>query len=152
MEMNSEIGESVPNDQINYNDIPQQSSNRNSYPLIAGLLLIIAGILGILNWISTFSLDAATLGSLIDITQLQEINPLISSEQIVSFLQTCAIIGIIISIFPILGGLLAINRKLYYIAVTGGILGLFSIGIAFSSSVLSLIGIILLILSKEQFE
>jgi hypothetical protein len=152
MENKSDIDKNKPSDPFNSDDDTKQSSNRNSYPFIAGLLLIIAGILGIFNWISTFSLDAATLGSLIDISQLQELNPAISSEQIISFLQTCAIIGIIISIFPILGGLLAIKKKLYYIAITGGIIGLFSIGIAFSSSVLSLVGIILLVLSKEQFE
>ena len=152
METISDIEDKKPFDAENFRSSNQQPSNKNSYPLIAGLLLIIAGILGIINWIQTFSLDATTLGSLFDISQIQEIYPQITYEQILGFLQTCAIIGIIISVFPILGGLLAIKKKLYYIAVTGSIIGLFSIGIMLTSSILSLIALILLILSKKEFQ
>ena len=152
MESISDIEDKKPFYDENYESSNQQPSNKNSYPLIAGIMLIIAGILGIINWIQTFSLDVTTLGSLFDIDQIQEIYPQITYEQILGFLQTCALIGIILSVFPILGGLLAIKKKLYYIAVTGSIIGLFSIGIMFSSSVLSLIALILLIISKKEFQ
>jgi hypothetical protein len=151
-DINSEIDDKKPLDSTNIEPPDQQSSNRSSYPLIAGILLIIAGILGIFNWVQTFSLDAATLGSLIDANQITELYPSITTEQILGFLQTCALIGIIISIFPILGGIFAIKKKLYYIALTGSIIGLFSIGIVLTSSILSLIGLVVLILSKQQFQ
>jgi len=152
METYSDFKDKKPFNDENYESSNQQPSNKNSYPLIAGIMLIIAGILGIINWIQTFTLDVTTLGSLFDINQIQEIYPQITYEQILGFLQTCAIIGIIISVFPILGGLLAIKKKLYYIAVTGSIIGLFSIGIMLTSSVLSLIALILLIISKKEFQ
>ena len=152
MDVNSENSEKNSYYSTNIEPSTTQPSNKNSYPLIAGIMLIIAGILGIINWIQTFTLDVTTLGSLFDIDQIQEIYPQITYEQILGFLQTCALIGIIISVFPILGGLLAIKKKLYYIAVTGSIIGLFSIGIMFSSSVLSLIALILLIISKKEFQ
>jgi predicted neutral ceramidase superfamily lipid hydrolase len=156
MEIKNDINPIIGNkENINladYGPQSQQSSNKNSYPLIAGILLIIAGILGIFNWSQVFLLDVTTLGSFFDISQIQEFYPQITYDQILGFLQTCAIIGIIISVFPILGGILSVQRKLYYIAITSSIIGLFSIGIVLSSSVLSLIGLVLLIFSKQQFK
>ena len=149
---NSDIDEKKSFESVNVEPLSQQPSNRSSFLTIAGLLLIIAGVLGIFNWIQFFLLDATTIESSIDISQIQVINPSITYEQLLGFLQTCAIIGIIISVFPILGGLLAIKKKLYYIAIATSIIGLFSIGIMFSSSILSLIGLVLLILSRQSFQ
>jgi len=130
----------------------QQSTNRSSFLKLAGFLLIIAGLLAIVNWIQIFSLESTSIQSFIDINQIREFNPNITYEQLLGLLQTCAIIGIIISVFPILAGLLAIQKKLYYIAIAGSIIGLFSIGIMFLSSILSLIGLILLIISRQNFQ
>ena len=136
-----------------YSESPiKQETEKKSYTTIAGILLIIAGILGIFNWSQIFFLDTTTLGSFMDISQIQEFSPSITYEQLLGFLQTCAIIGIILSIFPILGGILSIRKKLYYIAIATSIIGLFSIGVMFSSSILSLVGLILLILSKNSFQ
>ena len=130
----------------------KQPSNKTLFPKIAGIILIIAGVLAILNWAQIFTYDASTLESVIDIGQIQEIYPQMTYQQLNSLLQTCAIIGIIISVFPILGGLLAIQKKLYYIAIAGSIIGLFSIGFIFTSSILSLIGLILLIMARQEFK
>lgn len=132
--------------------LSQQSSNRFSITSIAGFILIIAGILAIFNWIQIFLLDITTIEAFIDINQIKELYPSITYEQLLSFFHTCAIIGMVISIFPILGGLLAIQRKFYYIAIAGSILGLFSIGIVFTSSILSLIGLILLLIYRQKFQ
>lgn len=131
--------------------LSQQSTDRFSMPTIAGFILIIAGILAIFNWIQIFILDISTIESFVDINQIKEFYPSITYEQLLGLIHTCAIIGIVISIFPILGGLLAIQRKYYYLAIAGSILGLFSIGILFSSSILSLIGLILLIIYRQKF-
>jgi hypothetical protein len=151
-EINTKFDETKPIGSDGIAPIPQQPSNKMSYPTIAGLLLIIAGILGIINWSQIFLIDATSLGSLFDISQIQEFYPTITYGQLLGFFQTCAIIGIIISIFPILGGLLSIKKKLYYIAIATSIIGLFSIGIMLSSSILSLIALILLIMSKQNFQ
>lgn len=129
----------------------QHPSNKSSMITIAGILLIIAGIFAIIFWIQFLTLDAANLESIIDISQFQQIDPSITNEQIIGFLNTCAIIGCIISFFPILGGILALKRKLWGIALAGSILGLFSLGMFFTSSVLSLIALILLLISKNEF-
>lgn len=130
----------------------QQSSNKISISMIAGILLIIAGILAIIFWIQFFTLNAETLESIIDTSQFEQLNVELSTDQIIGFLNTCAIIGIVISIFTILGGILAIKRKLWGIALVGSIIGLFSLGMLLTSSGLSLISLILLIVSRKEFE
>lgn len=136
----------------NVEPISKQTSNKTLFPKIAGIILIIAGLLAVLNWVQIFTYDASSLESFIDINQIQEIYPQITYQQLYGFLQTCAIIGIIISVFPILGGLFAIQKKLYYIAIAGSIIGLFSIGFIFTSSILSLIGLILLVIARQEFK
>lgn len=125
--------------------------NKISKPMIAGILLIIAGILAIINWIEIYSINAMTLDSVIDISQLKDIDPTITTESLVSFIKTCAIIGFIISIFTILGGFISIKRKLWGIALTCSIIGIFSIGIIFTSSLLSFIAMIILIMTRKEY-
>lgn len=128
--------------------IPQ----RSILPTIVGFLLIIAGFVAIMNWLSVFLLDINTLGSYYDLSQLQQVYPNITAEQFLGFLKTCAVVGLIISIFQILGGILAIKRKMWGISVACSIIGLFSIGILFTSSILSFIAIIILFISKKEFQ
>jgi len=130
----------------------QPTSNKSILPTIVGFLLIIAGAIAIMNWLSVFLLDLTTLGTFYDISQLQQISPSITPEQLLSFLKTCAAIGLVISIFPILGGLLAIKRKMWGISVACSIIGLLSIGILFTSSLFSFIAIIILFISKKEFQ
>ena len=117
----------------------------NSKPLIAGILLILAGLFGLLTWASVFMV---TDFSMIDPSLLpQEI----TIEQIQQILQTCSIVGIVLSLFPLFGGILSIQRKLWGIAVLGAVLGLLAVGPVFVSSILSLIALILLVMAKDAF-
>lgn len=130
----------------------QQSSFQSSLPMVAGLLMIFAGVLALFNWFQTYSLDITTIESIIDLNQIREIFPSATDEQIVGFFHNCAIIGIIISIFPILGGLFAIKRKMFGLTILCSVLGLFTIGILFSSSIFCFISLILLIISRQEFQ
>ena len=153
METNSDIGENKPSDQFFLNDNTQQSLKQNSYPLIAGVLLIIAGVLGIIFWFQMYTIDTILFESIMD-----NINQMVGNEnpfdegQIIGLVRACLTIGIVISIFPILGGILAIKRKLFYIVIVGGIFGIFSIGVFYLSIILSIISLVLLIQSKDQFQ
>jgi hypothetical protein len=121
--------------------------SKNNKPLIAGILLIIAGLLGIYTWItaSFFDLDPTIIES------LRKSGAEISIEQLESILAICSGIGLILSIFPILSGILSIKRKNWSICIVMSIIGLFTIGPFFLSSFLSLIGLILIALSKNEF-
>ena len=118
----------------------------NNKPLIAGILLIIAGLLGIYIWISASFFDSSLIEE-----SLRQSGADISIEQFESILNTCTTIGLIISIFPILGGIFSIQRKNWSFCIVLAVIGLFTIGPFFISSLLSLIGLILIILSKNEF-
>ena len=130
-------------------DISLDNKNINSYkPLIAGIFLLIAGLLGIYTWASTTLFDIST----IDPSIFEQSGVEITIEQLQEILGICAIIGIIISIFPILGGILSIKRKMWGFTIVLSIIGLFTIGPILISSILSLIALILIALSKNEFE
>jgi hypothetical protein len=139
---------SLPNENpINssYPDQNQQPIKLSSKPLIAGILLIIAGLLGIFTWSMALALDVSTLQNVLPADMP------ISVEQLQSFLNTCGIIGCILSIFALVGGIVAVNRKAWGLAVVGGILGLFTIGPFLLGSIIALIGLILVAISRKDF-
>jgi hypothetical protein len=125
-----------------------ESNKDDKKPLIAGILLIIAGIMAILTWVAVFSIDY----TLIDLSMIETQNVTISTEQLQSILSICATLGIILSIFPLIAGILSIQKKLWGGALAGSIIGLFTIGPVFLSSLLSLISLILLFLAKSEFQ
>lgn len=126
----------------------QKPSYKSSKPFIAGILLIIAGLTAIVSWIFVITTDVST----IDISMFQEFNPTITAEQIQDFLVICGTVGCVLSIFPILGGIVALKRKIWILALIGSIIGLFTIGPFLASSVLSLIGLIIIAISREEFQ
>jgi hypothetical protein len=143
MEMTSSSENSI-NDY--YPDQNQQQSKPISKPLIAGIFLIIAGLLGLFTWSSALALDSSMLQSV-----LPADSP-ISVEQLQSILTTCGIIGCILSIVTLAGGIVSVKRKAWGLAVVGGILGLFTIGPVLLGSIISLIGLIIVIISRKDFQ
>jgi hypothetical protein len=124
----------------------QQPRQPSSKPLIAGILLIIAGLLGLFTWSSALAMDSSIIQNV-----LPADSP-ITVEQLQSFLTTCGIIGAVLSIFTLAGGIVAMKRKAWGLAVIGGVLGLFTIGPMLLGSVLSLIGLILVAISRKDFQ
>lgn len=120
-------------------------------PIIAGVLLILAFILGIYSWSTTALFDINTLDPSI-IEQLQQSGVDITIEQIQDILGVCAIIGIILSIFPLLGGILSLKRRMWGFTIVMSVIGLFTVGPFLLSSFLSLIALILIALSKKEFQ
>ena len=129
--------------------LSEQPPKKSSMPLIAGILLILAGLMGILTWVTVLAVDPSFIDSIL---ATQQVSSTISAEQIFSFLRICAIVGCIFSIFAILAGVFSLRRKMWGIVVVGSILGLFTIGPAFISSILSFIGLILVVISRKEFQ
>ncbi|MCX6671840.1 MAG: hypothetical protein NTX92_07975 [Euryarchaeota archaeon] len=124
----------------------QQPRQPSSKPVIAGILLIIAGLLGLFTWASALAIDSSIIQNV-----LPADSP-ITVEQLQSFLTTCGIIGAVLSIFTLAGGIVAMKRKAWGLAVIGGILGLFTIGPMLLGSILSLIGLIIVAISRKDFQ
>ena len=77
----------------------------SSLPMIAGILLIIAGLSGLLTWSTFLAADASMFQNI-----LPADSP-ITAQQVQSFLQTCSIFGLIFSALVFVGGIMAIRRK-----------------------------------------
>jgi len=108
-------------------------------PIAGGVLLLIAGILGLLNIVITFAIAGSMLAFMAVIPGAAAI------------IAVCLGIIALFSIFALVGGIVALRRRMWGLALVGGILGLFSIGPLFISSILSLVGLILIAISKEEF-
>lgn len=131
-------------------------SNNKLKSFIAGILLIIAGSISILMWIGLASLDIPFIESII-LPEFQNIPREytivdISSDSIKELLIICGSIGFFLSIFTILGGIMSIKHQMWKISIVGGTLGIFSIGPLFVSSILSAIGVILVFISRNEFQ
>jgi hypothetical protein len=63
----------------------------------------------------------------------------------------CGGIEIIFGLISILGGVMAFQRRTWALALTGSILCMLSIGPYFISSILGLIALILVAVSREEF-
>jgi len=114
-------------------------------PVIGGAMLIVAGIMGLfmggvllaidLDDLDQYGVDVAGVGDVLD-----------------DILTVCGAIIIILSLIVILGGFFGVTRKHWGIAIVGAVLGLFIIGPLMVGSVLALIGLILIAVSRKEFE
>jgi len=102
-------------------------------PMAAGILLIIASIDGLINWTAA----AMILSTMPQIPA--------------GYAEICGVIGIIFCLIALLGGFCAVTRKMWFVALFGAIFGLLTIGVFFEASVLSLIALILIAMSKNEF-
>lgn len=128
----------------------QQSQSKSSYPMIGGILLLISGLIALVYWLYVRT-NVDLFISMMDISYLQSLDPNITIETIKETLVLCGTIFAVIAIFPILGGVLALKKKLWGVVLACSIIGLFSIGIMFSSSILCIIALLLIATSKKEF-
>jgi len=110
-------------------------------PMIAAILMIVAAIDGMSLWVFIAFLGgmmAGLFGSLAGPLQ--------------TLFYICGAIMVIFGIIEILGGIMALRRKMWGLALIGSILGLFFLGwLGFEASLLSFISLILLVISKKEF-
>jgi len=116
--------------------------NNGSMPTAAGILLIIAGIIALITWVvAGFILGTVGLG----------LSMVPGAEGAATILIVCGVIGVILAILTLLGGISALQKKSWNFALAASIIGLFTIGFYFISSILSLIALILIAISKQEF-
>jgi hypothetical protein len=106
-------------------------------------------------WISLATVDITFIESFI-LPEFQSISNEytigeLTSNSIKELLIICGSIGFFFSIFTILGGIMSIKRQMWKMAFFGGMLGILSIGPLFLSSIFSIIGFVLIIMSKNEF-
>jgi hypothetical protein len=119
--------------------IPRQQTAK---PLVAGILLIIVAIEAF-AYGGILASGAEIVGAMSDVPGAEEVSTL---------LLICGIIFIVFGILAIVGGISSITRKSWALALIGSILGLFTIGFYFTGSILSIISLILIAISKNEFQ
>ncbi len=122
-----------------------QQNYNISKPMVAGILLILAGIIGIISWAYMVG-EGSILNYIVETSEVG-----MDADQIRNAFMTCGAIGIILSVFSILGGILSIKRKKWKVIIVSSLFGLFIMGFFLLSSILCLLATILLIMSKNEF-
>jgi len=117
---------------------------KSSKPTIAGILIILAGLVaigmgGIFLMVEEEDLEQAD----IKVDPQDEIT-LKDLEEIAG---ACGALEIVFGTIAIIGGIFAVMRKYFYFALVGGVVGMIGFGFIFA-----LIGVILLALSRAEFE
>ncbi len=114
-------------------------------PAVGGALVIVAGILAIAMGAMYMTFDASDIESL-GVTLPAEY----TAEDIAGMLTMCGAVLFVFAIIAIIGGIFGIRRKYFALAIAGGVFGLLGIGF-FLGSVLALVGLILLAVSRNEF-
>lgn len=121
-------------------------------PKIAAILMVFAAIDSIIN--AAFSLMVINRDMLEDMYRnmgLTEEQVAESVDLAITISYTCYIIMIIIGVLLLVGAFLTFKKMKWPICLTIAIIGLFSSGFVLTASVLSLIALILIILSRKEF-
>jgi len=117
-----------------YGYYPPQSSGT---PIAAGVLLLIGGILALIDGVIVLALGSLA-GSLV--------------PEAGAIYAVCGALVMVFGILGLLGGIVALQRKLWALALVGAIFCMLSIGPYFISSILGLIALILVAISKNEFQ
>jgi len=148
-------------EQITMQDVTfQQPSKKTSKPTIAGILLIIAGIIAILFFIQIVMVDDSAIQSVYNSTQSQltQLNANMTQEQLKQGFVICGTVGCIMAVLSILGGVLALKRKIWGLALVVSIpqslLGIIVPGFSllFMSGIMALVGLLLIAFSRREFQ
>ena len=108
-------------------------------PVAGGALILVSGILGLVWWGLFIAAGTAASNTI----------PFFGAG-FANIILVCGAIGIIFSLIAVLGGVMGVMRKMWGLALVGGIFGLLSIGY-FLGSILGLVGLILVAISKKDF-
>ncbi len=141
--------ENFPEPHTNSNP-EDQYMKKSQMPKMAGSILILAGILIVVHWVYiTTSPDF--VDTLINTGVYNNMN--ITRADLVTVFNFCGILASGLSVFTVLGGILTLQRRLFWFCVIGGIVGIFAIAplFFFIPNILSLLGALLIIRARKDF-
>jgi hypothetical protein len=129
----------------------QHSRSKNSMLKIAGIILIIAGIITIIHWVYIM-ISPDFIDILMNTGVYDNMN--ITSEELAAVFNFCGVLGIGLSLFTIIGGVVALQRRMFWLALIGGIVGMFAISplFFFIPNIVSLVGTLLVFRARKDFQ
>jgi len=124
---------------------PKSTQRKTRRPIVAGVMLILAGLLSLCFWGLLAIFTSITTGT-IKIGSVY-----IDIKSIASIIYIWSFICIVFSIFGVIAGVLAIKRRMINYAILFGLLGFFGIGPFLMSSLLSVAAVVLIVESQQEF-
>ena len=117
---------------------------RSNLPKIAGVLLVLAGVVGMAGAIY----NAVTLPSVAEYADFVNNN----TPELVAVLQICGLVSIWSQALAILGGVMAFKRMNWRLTLVCAVFSLFTLGIFyFEASAIGLLGLIVTVLARPYF-
>jgi len=116
---------------------------RSNLPKLAGLLLILAGVVGMAG-----AIYSALTVSVADYMEFVNSTP----PEIVTILSICSLISVWSQALAILGGVMAFQRMNWRLTLVCAVFSLFTLGIVyFEASAIGLLGLIVTVLARPYF-
>ncbi len=114
--------------------------------LLGGVFILVAGIIGLAMGAMIMAVDVNDLEDY-GITGLGG-----ALDTLDDLLTICGAIFLILGLIALLGGVFGIQRKKFGIVILGGVLGLFCFGPYMIGSILAFVGLVLVAVSKKDFD
>ena len=115
-------------------------------PIAAGVLNIVVGIFTLLGMFFISMILVGISGSIFAISRIADLMPIWLSGFVEGFMVIIAILLVVFSTLPLIGGIYAVQRKNWGWALTGSIVAILS------STILGIASTVLVSLSKNEFE
>lgn len=112
-----------------------ESRPRSGLPVAGGILTLVAGILDVAMGLAYLAAGSVALSLGFD----------------TGFTTCCGLLAVFFGVGAFIGGIFAIQRKHFLLALVGGIVGIIGVGFIIGA-VLSLIGLVLIAVSRAEFE
>ncbi len=124
---------------------PPAPKEKGMLSIVGGILILVAGLMGLAMGGILIAIDVDDLDQWgVDVAGV--------GDMINDIMDVCGVIFIVLGLIAVLGGLFGVMRKHWGIAILGGVLGLFVIGPWMIGSLLALVGLILVAVSKKDFD
>ncbi len=114
-------------------------------PIVAGILNIITGVINLFGMFVVIGLLTAFGGGILSIIRIADMMPIWLSGMVHGVLIIMAILLAVLSSLPLIGGIYAIQRKAWSLALTGSVVAILSI------PPLGIVSTVLVSLSKNEF-
>jgi len=124
---------------------PAGPKEKSMLSLIGGILIILAGVMGLVIGGILLAINVDDLGAYgVDVAGL--------TDMVENILTVCGVIFIIFGLIAFVGGVFGVMRKHWGLAVLGGVFGLLCLGPYMLGSLFGLVGLILVIVAKKDFD
>ncbi len=124
---------------------PAKPVEKSALSIVGGVLILVAGVIGLAIGGLLLAIDVDDLDQYgLDVVGVTDI--------LEDILTACGIIFIVLGLIAAVGGFFGVMRKHWGLVILGGVLGLFILSPYLIASLLSLVGLILVAISKKDFE